>query len=75
METLQHSLRAAKKLEDQYKQYRQTVGLENIKEIQKQQASLKLICILNEIKYKCNEIGGFMSEEMIRKIDSIIEQS
>lgn len=74
METLEHSLHAGKKLEDQYKKYRQTVALENLKEIQKQYVSLKLTCILHEIKQKCILVGGFMSEEMIRKIDSIIEE-
>jgi len=73
MESLEHSLHAGKKLEEEYKKYRQTVALENLKEIQKQYVSLKLVCIFNEIKQKCRNIGGFMSEEMIQKIDSIIE--
>lgn len=74
MNSLQHSLQAAKTLEEKYKKYRQTVALDNLKEIQKQHVNLKLICILNEVKLKCKDIDGFMSNEMIQKIDSIIDQ-
>ncbi len=72
MNSLQHSLQAAKTLEEKYKKYRQTVALENLKEIQKQHVNLKLVCILNEVKLQCHEVDGYMSKEMIQKIDSII---
>ena len=65
------ALFCAKRLEDEYRQMRQHVALERLKEIQEDVARDLLDQIFDHIQSECEEIGGFLAQALKAKLTSL----
>jgi hypothetical protein len=65
------ALISAKRLQDDYLEKRQSVGLETLRKIQETVARDLLASILDTVNGDCEEIGGFLSDALKREVESL----